>query len=230
MNSQTLTHAYSEFLGTFALVFVGSASIMMATASSSGSLIEVAAAHGLVLAVFVTMFKHIAAHFNPAVTIGFLFARRITPTLAGVHIAAQIAGATAAAFLLKLLVPAALFTNTRGGGQTVSTDVTGWQAWGLEAMITFFLMSAIYGTVVDKRSPNIGGFGVGLTVAFGILAVGPLTGGSFNPARSLGPAIANGVFEAQAIYWTAPVVGAVLAAVLYERLILSRAAEQNGAA
>jgi MIP family channel proteins len=161
-----------------------------------------------------------AAHFNPAVTIGFLFARRISPSLAGVHIVAQVIGAILGAYALKGLVPTEIFTAAMGGTQSISGGVTGTQAWMLEAIATFFLMTVIYGTAVDKRSPNIGGFGIGLAVAFNILAIAPLTGASMNPARSFGPAMAYGVFEAQAIYWTAPIIGAVIAALLYERLIL----------
>ena len=215
-------HAYSEFLGTFALVFVGSGALIAAN-SNNGSLVEVAVAHGLVLSIFVTAFMNIAAHFNPAVTIGFLFTRRITPRLAAVHIVAQFAGAIAAAFALKALYPAPAFDPARGGGQSISNAISGMQAWGLEAVGTFFLMTAIYGTAVDKRSPNVGGFGVGLMLTAVILTIGPLTGGSVNPARSFGPAMASGIYEAYFIYLSAPIVGAIVAALAYEHLILKRA-------
>jgi MIP family channel proteins len=218
-------HAYSEFLGTFALVFVGSGAIMTASAPNvGGGLLEVALAHGLVLAIFVSAFMPIAAHFNPAVTIGFLFTRRITPKYAGVHIVAQLAGAIIAAYALKGLYPEALFDATNGGGQSVSSEISGLQPWIFEAIATFFLMTAIYATAVDKRSPNIGGFGIGLTLTVAILVIGPLTGGSLNPARSLGPALASGVLEALGIYLIAPVIGAVAAALAYEHLILRSSA------
>jgi MIP family channel proteins len=219
MNSKLTQHFYSEFLGTFALVFVGSGAIMTAS-SSTGTLLEVAIAHGLVLGVLVTAFMRIAGHFNPAVTIGFLVTRRITPGMAGLHIAAQLVGAIIAAFALKALFPADVFAATHGGGQSIANSVGAMQGWTLEAIGTFFLMTAVYGTAVDKRSPNIGGFGVGLTLAFVILVIGPLTGGAVNPARAFGPALAYGVFEAQAIYWSAPIVGAIVAALAYERFIL----------
>jgi MIP family channel proteins len=211
-------HFYSEFIGTFALVFVGSGAIMVA--HNGGSLLEVAVAHGLVLGIMVTAFMRIAAHFNPAVTIGFLFARRISPALAALHIVAQVIGAIVAAYALKSLFPAELYAASRGGGQSISTAVTASQAWVVEAIATFFLMTAIYGTAVDKRAPNVGGFGIGLVICFDILAFGPLTGASMNPARSLGPALVYGVFEAQIIYITAPIVGAVVAALAYEKLVL----------
>ena len=227
MNPQLTQRFYSEFLGTFALVFVGSGAIMTAS-SNNGSLLEIAIAHGLVLGILVTAFMRIAGHFNPAVTIGFLVTRRISPSMAGLHVVAQVAGAIIAAFALKALFPAQVFATTHGGGQTIASSVSWPQAATFEAIGTFFLMTAVYGTAVDKRSPNIGGFGVGLTLAFVILVIGPLTGGAVNPARAFGPAVAYGGFEAQAIYWLAPIVGAVVAALAYERFILKQDAEATG--
>ncbi|HKS05613.1 MAG TPA: aquaporin [Gemmatimonadaceae bacterium] len=227
MNNQTIRHAYSEFLGTFALVFVGSGAIMTAV-MDNGTLLSVAIAHGLVLGVFCSAFMRIAAHFNPAVTIGFLFTRRITPSLAVVHIVAQFAGAIVAAFALKALYPEAPFLETHGGGQSITTEIGGLQPWALEAAGTFFLMTVIYGTAVDKRSPSVGGFGIGLSLAAVILAIGPLTGASLNPARTWGPAIASGVYEALGIYTLAPIIGAVAAALAYEHLILKRDDAQSG--
>ena len=187
MPPQLSQRFYSEFLGTFALVFVGSGAIMTAT-SNNGTLLEIAIAHGLVLGVMVTAFMRIAGHFNPAVTIGFLVTRRITPAMAGLHIAAQLVGAIIAAFALKALFPADVFSATHGGGQSIANGVSAMQGAALEAVGTFFLMTAVYGTAVDQRSPSIGGFGVGLTLAFVILVIGPLTGGAVNPARAFGPA------------------------------------------
>ena len=86
-------------------------------------------------------------------------------------------------------------------------------------------MFVIYGTVVDLRAPKIGGLAIGFVVAADILAIGSRTGASMNPARSFGPAVASGVFEAQFLYWTAPVVGALLAAFLYEYLFMRRGRE-----
>ena len=216
------SHVYSEFLGTFSLVFVGSGAIM-AAAMNNGGLVEIALAHGLVLSLMVTAFMPIAAHFNPALTIGFLFTRRISPTMAGVHIITQFVAAAVAAFALKAIFPGAVFATTHGGGQAIANGISGSSAWFLEAIATFLFMTSIYGTAIDKRSPNIGGFGVGLALAFNILMIGPLTGGSLNPARTFGPMLAYGSFEAFGIYLTAQIVGAVVAAVAYERLIMKDA-------
>jgi aquaporin Z len=188
-------------------------------------LLEIALAHGLILAVMVSALMRISGHFNPAVTAGFLVTRRIEPMMAGVYVVAQLIGAILAAYLLKWTFPVALFESTRGGGQSVALQISGLQAFVLEVVGTFFLVITVFGTAVDPRAPRIGGLAIGFVVAADILALGPLTGGSMNPARSFGPAVASGVFEAQSIYWLAPITGGIIAALLYEYLFLRRETE-----
>ena len=219
----SLRHFVAELVGTFALVFIGSGSIIAtAAARMDSALIAVALAHGIILAVMVSATMRISGHFNPAVTIGFLTARRIEPIMAGVYIAAQIMGAILAAYALKGLLPAVITEATRVGGQSIASEISAGQAMGLEAIATFFLTFVIFGTAVDPKAPRIGGLAIGLTIAACIFAIGPFTGGSMNPARSLGPAVASGVFEGQAVYWIGPIVGAVLAALLYDTLFIRR--------
>ena len=219
-------HFLAEFIGTFALVFVGSGAIMATRITqSSSALVEVALAHGLVLAVFVSALMRISGHFNPAVTLGMLAARRIEVMMAALYVVAQVLGAVIAGYALKASFPEAVFVATRGGGQTIALDITGGQAFLLEAIATFFLVFVIFGTAVDLRGPKIGGLAVGFTVAADILAIGPLTGASMNPARSFGPAVASGVYEAQLLYWIAPILGGVTAALLYEYLFMRRGRE-----
>ena len=219
-------HFAAEFIGTFALVFVGSGAIMTARMSQSpAGLVEVALAHGLILAVMVSALMRISGHFNPAVTLGILAARRIDPMMAALYIVAQILGAVAAGYALKASFPEAVFTATRGGGQAIALDVTGGQAFLLEAIATFFLAFVVFGTAVDLKGPKIGGLAIGLVVAADILVIGPLTGASMNPARSFGPAVASGVYEAQLLYWFAPITGALVASLLYEFLFMRRGRE-----
>ena len=221
-----LRHFIAEFVGVFALVFVGSGAIMMARHTNAATpLILAATAHGLILAVMVTATMRISGHLNPAVTLAFLVTRRIEPLMAAIYICAQILGAIAAAYALKATVPADLFAAMRGGGQSIALDVTATQGFVLEMIATFFLAFVVFGTAVDPNAPKVGGFAIGLTVAADILAIGPLTGGSMNPARSLGPAVASGVFEGQVVYWAGPILGAIAAAVLYDQLFLRRAPE-----
>jgi MIP family channel proteins len=212
----------AEFVGTFALVFIGGGAIMMVqqTADPSG-LLQIALAHGLILAVLVSATMNISGgQLNPAVTLGLLVARRIKPTLAGVHILAQLIGALAAAWALKMTMPTGIFAAAQGGGQSIALDVTAVQAIGLEAIATFFLMFVIYGTAVQADAPKIAGLAIGLTIAADTLAIGPLTGASMNPARSFGPAIASGVLAGQVVYWVGPIVGAIAAALVWEFGIL----------
>lgn len=210
----------SEFLGTFALTFFGGAAIMQTRNADVGAgLLEVALAHGLVLGLMVTAFMRIGGNFNPAVSLGLLATGRIKPVQAASFIAGQFTGAAAAALSLKMLFPAALFEAARGTRQMVSLDVTTTQAFALEAIATAVLMFAVMGTTGDKdRGPRVGGFFVGLAVTIGILAIGPLTGGSMNPARTFGPMLVTGAFEGIAMYLAAPIVGAVSAALLYRWL------------
>lgn len=222
----SIRHFISEFIGTFALVFVGSAAIMMVAQSNSpNGLLQVALANGLVMAIFVSALMRISGHFNPAITVGLLVARRIDPMMAGVYIVAQLLGAACAAYTLKGTFPAELFAATRGGGQAISLDVTAGQAWVLEAIATFFLTFVVFGTAVDPKSIRVGGFAIGLTVAVDMLAIGPLTGASMNPARSFGPALASGIYEGQFVYWTAPIIGSMVAALLYDTLFIRRGLE-----
>ena len=180
---QNVRHFVAEFVGVFALTFIGGGAIMMAARTNpQGSLLAVALAHGLILALMVSATMNVSGgHINPAVTIGFLVARRITPVLAAVHVAAQLVGGVLGALALKWLMPSDLFNAMRGGGQSVALDITMSQAIGLEVIATFFLIFVIYGTAVHELAPKIGGLAIGLTIAADILAIGPLTGASMNP-------------------------------------------------
>ena len=222
----TWRHFTAEFVGIFALVFVGGASIMSTLLSHSESpLLAVAVAHGLILAIMVTATMRISGHLNPAVTLGFLVTRRIEPMMAMLYIVAQLLGALLAAYALKALFPSDVATATRLGGQALALDVTFTQGVFAEAIATFFLVFAVFGTAVDPHAPKVGGFAIGLTIAADILAIGPLTGASMNPARSLGPAVASGQYEAQGVYWIGPILGGIAAALLYDTLFLRRGKE-----
>lgn len=219
-------HFAAEFIGTFALVFVGGAAIITSPAvAAQNSIIDIAFAHGLILAIMVTATMRISGHLNPAVTAGFLVTGRIEAMMAIVYWIAQILAAIVAAYALKALYPETAVTLARVGGQSISSDVTLLQAIALEFIATFFLVFVVFGTAVDPRGPRVGGFAIGLTVTAGILAIGPLTGGSMNPARSFGPAVVSHIFEGQLVYWVGPLLGGIAAALLYDRLFLPRELE-----
>jgi aquaporin Z len=218
-------HFIAEFIGTFALVLVGSGAIIAGEASGAPSLVAVALAHGLVLSVMVTALMRISGHFNPAVTLAFLFTGRIEAMMAALYWAAQFLGAIAAAYLLCLVMPEEAVAVTRLGGQSVAAGISTVQAIAIEIAATFILAWVIFGTAVDPHAPKVGGFAIGLAIAADILAFGPLTGASMNPARTFGPALVMHNFESASVYWIGPIVGAVLAALLYEHLFIRRGPE-----
>jgi len=219
-------HFAAEFIGIFALVFIGGGAIITSPLlSQQAAVVNIAMAHGLILAILVSATMRISGHLNPAVTAGFLVTRRIEPMMAVVYWIAQFTGAIIAAYALKALFPENIVTVTKLGGQSISSSISLTQAIILEAIATFFLVFVVFGTAVDPKGPKVGGFAIGLTVTADILGIGPLTGGSMNPARSFGPAVVTHIFEGQAAYWVGPIVGGVVAALLYDRLFLRRGEE-----
>ena len=219
-------HFAAEFIGTFALVFIGGGAIITSPLLQvQAAVVNIAFAHGLILALMVTATMRISGHLNPAVPAGFLATRRIEPMMAVVYWIAQFTGAIVAAYMLKALYPENIVTVTKLGGQSISSSISLTQAIILEAIATFFLVFVVFGTAVDPKGPKVGGFAIGLTVTAGILGIGPLTGGSMNPARSFGPAVVTHLFEGQAAYWIGPILGGVIAALLYDRLFLRRPEE-----
>jgi MIP family channel proteins len=213
----------AEFIGTFALVFIGAGAVVVAGPAGSG-LVGVALAHGVVLAVMVSILAHISgAHFNPAVTMAVWVARKIDTPRALLYIATQLVAGIVAAFALKWMLPESLW-NIPGTGESlgnttvnVSLGMTAARAVAVEAFLTFFLVIAVFGTAVDDRGPfaKTAGLTIGLVLVFDILMGGPLTGASMNPARSLGPALATGDLTDIWVYFAGPIVGGVIAAALY---------------
>ncbi|MES2179019.1 MAG: aquaporin [Gemmatimonadota bacterium] len=215
-------HFTAEFIGIFALVFVGGAAIMSSSLWNLNPLLIAAIAHGLILSIMVTATMRISGHLNPAVTIGFLVTNRIEPMMAAIYIVGQILGAVSAAYALKFVFPTAVGVAAHLGGQSVSGDISMVQAIACEAIATFFLVFVVFGTAVDPAAPKVGGFAIGLTVTADILAIGSRTGASMNPARSFGPAVASGYFEGHVVYWVGPLLGGIAAALLYDKLFLPR--------
>jgi MIP family channel proteins len=219
-------HFIAEFVGLFMLTFIGGGAIISATNASNGvGLIGVALAHGLALFVAVSATMRISGHINPAVTLGILAARRIDPMMAAVYICAQLLGSVFAVLALKAFVPPDQFLAAHGTIQEIASTVTTGQAVALEAVATFFLTFAVFGTAIDPRGPKIGGLAVGLVITMDILAIGPLTGGSMNPARSFGPAFVTGNWYGQFVYWVGPIIGSVVAALLYEYVLMHHPTE-----
>jgi aquaporin NIP len=153
------------------------------------------------------------AHFNPAVTLGFLAGKQIRVREALLYLFVQLAGAALASFTLRLL-----FGTVNKLGATLPSG-TWMQSWGMEFLLTFLLMLVILGVATDRRAHKpLAGIAIGGTVGLDAMFGGPISGASMNPARSFGPALVSGTWEHLWIYFTAPVLGA-LAAVLVWRMI-----------
>lgn len=221
MNTTLLRQSVSELLGTFAIVLAIGGTTMIAFANG-GRVMDIALGSGFAVMLFTSIFMAQGAHFNPAITIAMLFTRRIGALPAGVRIAAQVIGATLAALLVTALYPSEVVTATRSGGTIISVSVQGVHAFVLELVAGFVLMLAYSASLVDKQGAKLAGVPVGLAVAINTFIMAPLTGASMNPARTLGPMFASGIFEGLIIFLTAPVIGAVLAALVYEFVFLDR--------
>ncbi len=222
-----MSAALAEFLGTFFLCFAGIAAILGGTAAvgSDIGLVGIALAHGLALSIGVATFGGVSgAHFNPAVTMAMLATGRIAAPNAGVYVLAQLAGATTAALICQGVFPEAAVAQANLGIPLPASWATTGTVLIVEFVLTFLLVLAIFGAAVDTRGQavKIGAFAIGLTVTFDILAGGPVTGASMNPARSFGPALVQGFWQWHWAYWVAPIAGGVVAAVLYDRAILDR--------
>lgn len=208
----------AEAVGTFGIVFAPIA--LSATGHLAGgdsSLAAAAWASGLSVLAMIYALGHIsAAHFNPAVTLGFAVAGRFPWRFVLPYWAAQFLAALLAAVLTQ-----ALFGSGPYGVHIPSTTLNPLQAVGIEATLTFFLMLVIISVATDRRvNGAIPGLAIGLAVVFLVWVGGPATGGSMNPARSLGPALVSGgaALASWWIYALGPAIGAVLAALLYESL------------
>ncbi len=214
----------AEFIGTFGLVFIGAGSIVVNEASGALGLLGVALAHAMVLSVMVTALMRISgAHFNPAVTFGLWLANKIEAKDAGLYVLTQLVAAVVAALLVKTLLPSVAGEITGYGLPRIASNVDLIQAILLEAILTFFLVSAVFGTAVSPEAPSgIGGFGIGLVLLFDILVGGPLTGAAMNPARAFGPAAIANDWIGQGAFWIGPLLGGAVAALVWGKVLLPK--------
>ena len=209
-----LRRGIAEFVGTFTLIFIGGGAGIV----TGQDIVAVALANGLAIGIMVSNLGHISGgHFNPAITLGFVATRRIELRLAVVYWVFQFGGATIAALILrgffhKLVVGAVPHAPFFGAGKGMA----------LELIMTFFLVWAVWATAVDPRGAfkAIAGLAIGLTITIDVFVGGPLTGAAMNPARAFGPELVSGNWGEGWIYYVGPVIGALLAALVFEYLYL----------
>jgi MIP family channel proteins len=208
----------AELIGTFALIYIG-VMVLLHGWPAHAELVTIALAHGLILACLVSATMSISGgQLNPAVTVGLLTGRKISVPQAGINIVCQIIGGALGGFLAKASLGGMDIT---GGIPALATGVTVGQGILVEAILTFLLVSVVYGTAVDPRfGARIGGLAIGLTVAADIMAGGPITGAAMNTARWLGPALAQGTFPDPVVYLVGPLLGAIVAGALWSYVLL----------
>jgi len=219
---ETLRRSFVELLGTFALVFIGIGTIMAVGPQADAGTLDVALAHGLVIAVMISAVGHISGgYFNPAITFGFMLTRRISVVLGLFYWFAQFAGGVLAVLLLRWIFPATIRDPTNLGAPARHTIALG-PALVIEALLTFFLVWVVFATTADPRSTYsaVAGIAIGLVVVFDNLMGYPLTGAIMNPARALGPQLVGHAWGDWWIWYVGPLAGGAIAALLYDELYL----------
>jgi len=200
----------SEFIGTFSMVFCGTGAMTINEVTNGDvTHVGIAITWGLIVMAMIYAFAETSgAHFNPAVSIAFAFAKKFSWKEVPKYIIAQILGAFVASLILCFLFP----TSETLGATIATVDV--WRAFVLELLLTFFLMVVIIN--VSTGSKEIGvvaGIAIGGVVLLEAMFAGPITNASMNPARSIAPAIVSGNLQHLWMYITAPILGALLAVV-----------------
>jgi len=203
-----MKRAVAEFIGTFGLVFAGTGAIVVNEVSGGAiTHVGVALTFGLIVLVMIYAFGDVSgAHLNPAVTLGFVAARRMPLREAPPYLLAQVLGAVAASGTMRMLFP-----QSRLLGATLPSGSDA-QSLMLEAILTFLLMLTILNVSTGAKEKGItAGIAVGALIGLEAMFGGPISGASMNPARSLGPALVAGHFEHLYVYLVAPTVGALAA-------------------
>ena len=219
----------AEFIGTALLVIFGAGALVAALEVGQGKLDYaglgiVAISFALVVAVAVYMFGTTSgAHINPAVTFSLAVVRRFPWAEVVPYLVVQLAGALVGAVLINAIFGSQASELNVSGGTVVGAGFTQAQAVTAEALGTFLLVATIMALAVDRRAPaGFGGLVIGLAVACEIMAIGPISGGSVNPARTFGPYLATSIFGGSTpwselwIYWVGPLVGGAFAALVYD--------------
>lgn len=229
MSEDTLRRAVAEAIGAFTLTFIGAGAAAAAGGVHDPTLIGLAIANGLAIGVMVCALGHISGgHFNPAVTFGFLVARKIKPGLAVVYWIAQFGAAALAALLVRDLLPRATTEAVNLGVPALGHGVDASSGMLLEAIFTFFLVMVIFGAAVDTRGPfnAVAGLAIGLTIAIDVLFGGPFTGAAMNPSRAFGPQLVGDHWANGWVWYVGPLLGGAVAALVYSLLFLRAAPEE----
>ena len=228
MNPDLPRRMLAEFVGTALLVVFGAGAVVAALEVGQGQLDYaglgiIALSFALVIAAVIYMFGTTSgAHINPAVTFSLAVVRRFPWVEVAPYFAAQLAGALGGAVLINAIFGSHASDLSVSGGTVVGAGFTQLQAVVAEGLGTFLLLATIMALAVDRRAPvGFAGLVIGLAVACEIMVIGPISGGSVNPARTFGPYLATDIFGGSTpwdefwIYWVGPLLGAALAVLAY---------------
>jgi MIP family channel proteins len=214
MDSRLIRDSVAELIGTFMLVLVGAGAVTILgqqTTKVGADVVVAALAHALILVGIIATFGHMSgAHVNPAVTLGLLVGGKVSITKAIAYWVAQIVGGVVAALVLRYVFPNALTL-----GNTLPSGMHSGQIIVLEALGTFFLVSTVFQAAVHGKAGNLAVLVIPAALAGGILFIGPLTGASFNVARTLGPALVTGNLTELLSYLVGILLGGALAGALH---------------
>ena len=221
MTNRIAPKLLAEFIGTFAFVFIGAgAASVVGDGVGLPGIAAIAFAHGLTVMAFAFAYGPVSGgHFNPSVTVGVLAAGAMRTGEAIGYILSQFIGGVAL-FLSAVLggaetglgTPALARDLALGATSVTITPVAGFM---IEAVLAFFLVTVVLSTAVAGRAGNLAPLAIGMTLTLNIIMGGALTGAAFNPARALGPMVAPGNFSDAWLYVTAPIVGAIVAAIVH---------------
>src|SRR5258708_11925260 len=233
MSNRIAPKLLAEFIGTFSFVLIGAGTAaVVGGAGGLNAIAAVAFAHGLAIMVFAFAYGSVSgAHFTPAVTVGVLAAGAMGVGEAVGYIVSQLIGGIVGALVLSAVLGGAetgLGMPALAHGLAVgatSLTITPAAGFFIEALLAFFLVTVVLSTAVAGRAGSLAPLAIGMTLTFNILLGGALTGAPFNPARALGPMVATGNFTDAWLYMTAPIVGAIVAALLHTGL--SRLAQEG---
>ena len=224
----------AELIAVLLFVFVGAGAVVSSFMLSPGAmtpahLVAIALAHGLAIAILVAAIARLSGgHINPAVTIAAVVTRKMGLIKGVMFVVGQLAGAAIGAYLLQAVIPdvseGMLGAHALGAGIEPAAGLV------VEIVLTFVLVFVIFATAMDPKGPaHLAPIAIGLAVLVDHFVGVPLTGASMNPARSFGPALAAGAWTDHWVYWVGPIVGGIIAAVLYEMVYIRGRSEEADA-
>jgi MIP family channel proteins len=227
MSNRIAPKLLAEFIGTFSFVFIGAgAAAVVGDGVGLPGIAAIALAHGFTIMAFAFAYGSVSgAHMNPAVTVGVVAAGAMRPGEATGYIVSQLIGGIAGALVLAAVLGGAAtglgtpaLAHNLALGATMLT-ITPAEGFVIEALLAFFLVTVVLSTAIAGRAGNLAPLAIGMTLTLNIIMGGALTGAAFNPARALGPMVATGNFTNVWLYMAAPIVGAIVAAILHTGLV-----------